>query len=669
MKKISIFILTILSILTLASCAKDPIIDDKGDKLPPVFSEAENGRLSTLEHLKGADVDFLKDIKVIDNVDSSADIVVTVSDFGTYDKNVVGESEITYTAKDKAGNTSTIKRTIIVLETLERTLSAIVIGDEFTEYAYNDETAFTLEGDYGAKFRTLEVAQVMEKDFFNEQLTVHADNYPTNAGIPLLPYGSLALVNNDGKVVHARFSAGALLEMDANGVVSYENLEWADVAGGNLLKGITERMNELLPNGGKVVFVTPVGNPRIFMNKNLFWSEYLGGGGMYKDVQDVDITQVKIEFHEEYKVVIKKPDSIVSPEISVNRHVLSWTAIENAKGYDLYIDGEKFNEELITATSVELLKLELELTPEGSEGYNIEVVAITKDEFKWSNSNKSNSLKYKMVDIKELAAPVIKVEAGVVSWEAVTGTEKYEIYITFGTYTKKVGETTDTSFTANILAVGLEGNNYFTVKGIGTNEYSDSAVSNKVLHKTESPKKVLEVSGIKTNVNIVTAENYFNRRNATDVTKFDGALYLITGVSKYKETNRTEATSTIVVLTADFKVKMVRNILAAATTGGATYTPEKGWFIDESYKNQAAQLADIDKYVGEDDYLLIGKFAGATAEINGETKTVSARELLAYTFIANWDIFPAAPTGTDGWRGSITTFHDVKEIEFTLEDL
>jgi|LSQX01.3.fsa_nt_gb hypothetical protein len=671
MKKVGAFILLVLSIFVLGACNgktdnngnggnQDP--PEQTDTRPPVFTDAVGGKLLNIEHLQGDDYDFLAGINVIDDKTEAKDIVVEV-DLEGYDKNIPGTYEITYTAKDEAGNSSNVTRTVIVIETLEVTLPAIVIGEDinFNQIEYNNEDAF-LSTSAGANFRNFpDLIQVMEKDFYLDQLTEHSDAW---GPYPAFAWGTVLIITEEGAVKHARFTAGVQMEIDETGEVTYDRdeLVWfADHGGGDLFKGIDEEfLDELISDGGYVVFGPSEGKARIFLNKNIFWSEYAGGGGMYKDAQDVDVTTLVVQINQEHHVKIAKPVPVATPEIIVQRHVLKWDPVENASGYDIYVDGEKINETLFVGTTFDLLDV-LRVRP---VIYELEVVARSVDIYRWSDSAKSNLIEYLRPHIRIQSPAEISYDDGLVSWEASEGAIFYEIYLRFAGKRIMVGTTETTSFDPQEVSEGYEGTNFYFIKGVGSETYSDSDYSNELAITVDFELETLEIGAMSTEVALITAENYFVRRNTTDQTKLPGLLYKVTGVTEYLAAGNIalESYSLIVVLDSDDKLKLIRSILSKHS-----YSPEKGWYTDDDYPNYADQLSKIGNYIVEGDTILIGKNGlDINYQVEGQTIETAAREFLAYHFVNSWDDFPTVAVAPDGWRGDLNDFIEAKEVEFNF---
>jgi len=103
LKKYVIFLGFVFFAFVLAACGKDtepPTITLESDTYNQVVNET---------------VDFLKLVTVTDNKSDASKIKVEVTDWGGYDKSKLGTYVITITATDEAGNFSTAKLTVVVM--------------------------------------------------------------------------------------------------------------------------------------------------------------------------------------------------------------------------------------------------------------------------------------------------------------------------------------------------------------------------------------------------------------------------------------------------------------------------------------------------------------------------------------------------------------------------
>lgn len=626
------------------------------DTIAPAFLGLVNGKLPKISHLETLDVDFLAEVVARDNRDGYE--VVIAYNLGDYDKNVPGDYVITYTATDKSNNTTTVFRDITVIDALDITVNAARIGNNWIPYTYNQADAFKFDSVFGgATFRQQDVLHVMSKTFFDAQVIEHGAGYPTNNNLPLLPYGSLIITDKDYNIIHARFQTGVYLQMDVvDGVTVFTHTDviWNNGAGGDLFKGVSE----LIPADGFVMFISPIAPQaaRIFLVSNLFYSGYTGGA-VTKDLQDIfELTNIELVLEEDYRVLIPMPAPIASPEIVLNRHSLSWTAIPNALNYQLYVDEVAFGNPIV-GTVIDLSALDLVLST--NDGYLITVVANTKDQFKWSSSLPSNEILYKKIEIQTLSAPVISIDvenAKNITWNAVEGTDYYEVYLKLGAFLKLVGTTENNAFNVSDIA-GFNGVNGYVIKGIGLATHTDSVNSN-VVFIDQTVVTNMTFDGMVAQVVITNATDYFNRRNLTDASKLGNYLYLVTDIKAVAAWSGiyTEAFSTVAVLDSNYQAKFVRNILARQT-----YIKGTGWFDDTTYTVNSAQLVGLGAQLADGDMLLIGK-NGLTIQtvVNGNAASVTARDFIAYHFINPWAKFPAttASAADGGWRAPITSFKD-----------
>ncbi len=271
-------------------------------------------------------------------------------------------------------------------------------------------------------------------------------------------------------------------------------------------------------------------------------------------------------------------------------------------------------------------------------------------------------LSWEIIILPQLDAPVISIEDGVISWDHVSGYNSYALFAEIAGVEIELTRTFTNSINPEEYSEGIEGNNYYFIKTIGyEDESEDSDNSNKVLHFVATPIEYFEIGGMTTEIAVVTAENYFRRRNATDETAPGDMLYRVVDIKAYLDSGQTitEAYSTIVVLDENVELLMIRTPLT-----GVTYNLFDGWFTDPTYTSNAKQLEGIAEYLFKDDSLLIGKNEkSVTFTFEDEEKTTSAREFLVYHLVKPWDEFPDVNVGSETWRDDITTFIDAIEVE------
>ncbi len=191
---------------------------------------------------------------------------------------------------------------------------------------------------------------------------------------------------------------------------------------------------------------------------------------------DVQVQAVKGEEKATSEVAtVKITATLSAPEITLSGNSVSWSAVENATGYEVFVNGESRG--TVSGTTYAVL--------ENAVGeYKITVKAIGNDIF--FASGLSNELTY---TVKEpapqptsLAAPVISIDGGILSWRAVADATTYKIIVN-GNEAYKTSETT---FTLPITLT--EGDYTIVVKASApTNDLRlDSAASNEVSYSVSA---------------------------------------------------------------------------------------------------------------------------------------------------------------------------------------
>lgn len=658
---------------------------EQKDNNPPAFYGVVEGKLQALEQLEGDNIDPLQGIQVVDDVTDTDDIKLEVIDWGNYDKDQPGEYTITIRATDEAGNYTDVQRDIIVLPALVKTFDALVHGEAYVEIEINSDWALKSESEYGMNARISDKVFVMGKDFFLEQLDVVQGQYSENGGTPYLPYGAMAILTSDLKVKLFRTDIGNLFEINENNELKYDSaLTWtrdksADKPGG-VLAGVKELINTLIPDDGYVVFTSSYGDQRgrTFLTNQLFSSTYGGGAGT-KEMWDRDVREVQFQIIKDFEVKVPVPDKLPAPEIKLERGILSWNAIDNAKEYQILVDGEV--KLTVTETTLSILDLNLEVTPEGGDPYTITVVAVTRDIYRWSTSDPSNEIKYTQNEVSKLEAPEISLEGTVISWNAVDNASEYMVIVRAANVVLKEIITTELSYDVAPLGDEFPGGVNVTVLSRGDGiTYLDSIESEPITVFIGEVKSFV-AGGYTVDLLETSAYNYFLRRNTNYadqngnlLTGFSGApyLFLITDIDDIldpefglDQSAVNEAYSVVILLDKNGNVKAINNIFTN------TWTSEKGWHNDDFYTNNAKQIDNLKKYIAEGDMLLIGK-NGCNVEAveeDGSTVSVGARELLAYLFINDWDYFPQAAQGSDGWRAGIENFTiNPAEVQFEITE-
>ena len=269
---------------------------DESDNIPPAFVDATDGKLQSITHNAGEEIDILKDLTVRDNVTADADIVISISDDGGYKNDVAGTYVVTIEAKDQAGNAATV--TVEITVKAVNANKEIVLGGNIP-YVEKQDGALTYTP-AGTKFRSADTVQVMDKDFFIKQYNAFYKEHTNNGLVPYFPNGIIIITDKDYNLVQARLAVGETVQIDSKGNVTNKSLSWTnslDAAnGGGMFKNIVKDLESLIPDGGYIIFV---GNPgdavcRNALVKALFFSGY-SGGPVTLDQCDVSLAGAKVK--------------------------------------------------------------------------------------------------------------------------------------------------------------------------------------------------------------------------------------------------------------------------------------------------------------------------------------------------------------------------------------
>ena len=274
----------------------------ESDSEPPVFTDAVDGVLPELTHEAGGHA-TLTNVRVEDNETASDKITVSITDDGGYKSDVPGTYTIRYRAEDEAGNAAEATRTVVVTARTETSDvpsetspdpaqqgkddpvnedADVMIVSKTTPFVFNEEGALKYTSS-GTSFRTKDVIQIMDSDFFLSQYEEFASGHTNNGGVPYFPNGVLILADKDYKIREVRIAAGELFQIDEKGHVSSDNIKWTNAldasAGGGLFKGIRSEIDSVLPKGGYLLFCGNIGEQkcRVFFIRQLLVSDYSSG--------------------------------------------------------------------------------------------------------------------------------------------------------------------------------------------------------------------------------------------------------------------------------------------------------------------------------------------------------------------------------------------------------
>ena len=250
------------------------------DVTPPAFVNASKGVLPGVSHEAGEEIDLLAGIEVMDNHTATEELVISISDDGGYDPAVPGVYTVTVSVCDSAGNETTATMEVTVRKVYEKI--TLTLGNEVT-YKVNDTSALVYTSS-GTSFRTADVIQVMDKEFFLTEYDAHKAEHTNNGTVPFFPNGVIVIVDENDLIVQVRIACGDTVQINSDGSVKTSGLSWTNAldatSGGGMFKGLAAELDSIIPNGGKLLFV---GNPgsytcRTFLIQSLFSSQYVSGG-------------------------------------------------------------------------------------------------------------------------------------------------------------------------------------------------------------------------------------------------------------------------------------------------------------------------------------------------------------------------------------------------------
>ena len=154
------------------------------------------------------------------------------------------------------------------------------------------------------------------------------------------------------------------------------------------------------------------------------------------------------------------PVALSAPQIEIAENVISWAAVDNADGYEVYENGSKVKSQTETTYTI------TQSVP-GTYSYTVKA---TSNNSNYTKSPSSNAVEYTASAI-QLAAPVIRLSNDVIEWTAIAHADLYEVY---------EGETV-VSRQANTtykIVKSAVGNYTFKVKALSISGYTESNFSN-----------------------------------------------------------------------------------------------------------------------------------------------------------------------------------------------
>ena len=113
------------------------------------------------------------------------------------------------------------------------------------------------------------------------------------------------------------------------------------------------------------------------------------------------------------------PMPLAAPVVRLDGDLVSWSAVDKAASYDVYVNGGKVK-------NTEALQYNVEATSAGD--YEVKIKAVPADE-NYAESDFSNAVTYTVVGVIKLATPVISGRAGIIEWNEVENADSYDVYL------------------------------------------------------------------------------------------------------------------------------------------------------------------------------------------------------------------------------------------------
>ena len=651
-----------------------------GDTQAPIFTGLIKGELSPIEHLKEEEVDLYSNISVIDDTDAPADIEIAIVNDGGYNKDVPGVYTLVYSATDKAGNVGTVNRTVTVLETVVKAYPALIINDVAIPYfgegreletqgvTYTTDKAFD-KVSTGILCATVDEMTLLDYAKFQELFKAAQDsgNYADNGHDPFLAYGGLVVLDSNYTPVYLRLSKGFAVEvMPDDTVISGTEASFLgaekSVNKGGLLGRLDTVLADLVAEGHDIAYVGIVGNPtgtaddvaiKMLINAT-FYDEYSGGAVAASARTITGLNTLVGQVKDDYKVVVAKPDALVVPTFTISKNAITFTGVDGAKYYEIYVDGTLSSftiahqgvvEHKVLLTGDDALALE-------NGTYSVQIRAFSKDLFKWSHSELSDSVTYNQIDLEETIPAVIAIEGDTLNITATEGAASYKVYLNCTGVAADVfvGETAELSYDLSTIKATYKNFVSIYVVAVGDETHLDSGKSNEVVYNFADLKPLL-IDGYQYSVLETTYQDYFARRNNTfggSSTGYAGVPYIVhvTNFGQYKYNTDAdlakkvlEAYSTVVVLDKNGNIKYVSNIMTNFKYQNGAWV---AYSEEEQTKANANNLADITGLLNDTDSLLIfknGNNVSVIAEDGMSTLTVNARAIGAYHFVAKCETY------------------------------
>ncbi|MDE6110381.1 MAG: hypothetical protein K2F65_00550, partial [Eubacterium sp.] len=256
--------------------------------------------------------------------------------------------------------------------------------------------------------------------------------------------------------------------------------------------------------------------------------------------------------------------SAPTAKVTVNANgsfTISWNAVTGAEKYDVYYDNGAGYKLLRTVTDTSTTTA---TAPYGKK-YSYKVRAVTSKNSS-ATSNYSNVVS--TTNTKKLQTPTAKAVVNAngsftISWNAVTGATKYDVYYSSGAGYKLLRSTTDTSTTTSTAPYGKKYS--YKVRAVTSKNSSATSAFSSVVTATNNKK--LQAPTIKA---VVNANGSFtiSWNAVTGAEKYDVYYNSGTGYKLFRTVTGTLTTTAIAAKgkTYSYKVRAVTNKSSSATS-------------------------------------------------------------------------------------------------------
>ncbi|MBU3111008.1 fibronectin type III domain-containing protein [Clostridium lacusfryxellense] len=270
-------------------------------------------------------------------------------------------------------------------------------------------------------------------------------------------------------------------------------------------------------------------------------------GGWYKsntftNLFDFANTQITDNITLYAKWVPATPTSVKSVATSYNSIKLTWQAVAGARGYDVYRASSSTGIYSLVSTTTSISYSNASLITGNTYYYKVRAYTTIGTTKVYSNCSAATSSKTTLSAPTSVKASSSSYNSNNVSWNAVTGTSKYEIYragSSAGIY-KLISTTTATSYKNTGLVTNS--NYYYKVRGyrmvgnVKVCSVLSAVVSAKPIPATPTNFKAARINSasIKLSWNTVTGASGYEIYKATSKL---GAYNLLTGTTNFYYTN------------------------------------------------------------------------------------------------------------------------------------